>query len=163
MISRHLLLLVAATIAVALPAVAFAKEGEVKIVRVFTGWRAASSFKHISEYFDGRENTHGETMLRTHPDQRGGYYFLLRVANSGAPVAVKLTVQLIMPAGHQATSFTFATELKSGDHVLNLGLTGDDWPDAKANPVAWKLEVTTPDGHVLATEKSYLWEKPATR
>lgn len=162
MIFRPLLLLVAATIAVALPSAALAKEGEVKIVRAFTGWRTAASFKHISEYFNGRENTHGESMLRTHPDQRAGYYFLLRLANSGAPVAVKLTVQLIMPAGHRATTFAFATELKSGAQVLNLGLTGDDWPDAKANPVAWKLDVATPDGRVLATEKSYLWEKPAT-
>ncbi len=147
----------------ALPAAALAKEGEVTIVRAFTGWRPAASFKHISEYFDGQENTHGEVMLRTHPDQRAGYYFLLRIANSGTPVAVKLTVQLIMPAGHQSTTFTFATELKSGVQVLNLGLTGEDWSDAKANPVAWKLDVATPDGRVLATEKSYLWEKPATK
>ena len=30
----------------------------------------------------------------------------------------------------------------------------------KANPVAWKLDILGPDGHVLASEKSYLWEKP---
>ena len=146
-----------------LTAVLPASAADLTIIRAFTGWRAADSFKHISEYFNGREDTHGETMLRTHPDQRAGYYFLLRIANSGTPVAVKLTVQLIMPAGHQSTTFTFATELKSGVQVLNLGLTGEDWPDAKANPVAWKLDVATPDGRVLATEKSYLWEKPASK
>jgi len=46
--------------------------------------------------------------------------------------------------------------------VLNLGLTGTDWPDAKTNPVAWKLDVLAADGRVLASEKSYLWEKPVT-
>jgi hypothetical protein len=44
---------------------------------------------------------------------------------------------------------------------MNLGLTGDDWPGAKTNPVAWKLEIVAADGRVLASDESYLWEKPA--
>jgi hypothetical protein len=140
-----------------------ASAAELSIVRVFTGWRDAASFKHISEYFDGRENTHGEIMLRTHADQRAGYYFLVRAANPGAPVTVQLKVQLIAPTEPKLRNFTFPAELKSGENVLNLGLTGADWPDFKANPVAWKLDIVAADGRVLATEKSYLWEKPATK
>ena len=130
------------------------------VVRVFTGWRDAASFKHISEYLDGRENTHGETVLRTHADQRAGYYFLVRTANPGAPVSVKANLQLILASGAKLATFSFPTDLKTGDTVLDLGLTGADWPDAKANPVAWKLELVAADGRVLAAEKSYLWEKP---
>ncbi len=136
---------------------------ELTIIRVFTVWRDAASFKRISEYFDGRENTHGETMLRTHPDQRAGYYFLVRIANPGAPAAVKINVQMITPTESRPKTHTFETNLKSGETVLNLGLTGADWPDAKANPVAWKLDVVAADGRVLATEKSYLWDKPAAK
>ena len=158
---RHLLFFAAATTAAALPSEAMAKEGDLTIVRVFTGWRDAASFKHISEYFDGKENTRGEAMLRTQPDQQGGYYFLVRAANPGAPVTVKIIVQLVMPAGAKAREFTFPADLKPGDTVLNLGLTGADWPDARTHPVAWKLELLSTDGRVLATEKSYLWEKPA--
>lgn len=132
------------------------------IVHVFTAWHDAASFKHISEYFDGKENTRGETMLRTQPGQRAGYYFLVRTVNPGAPLPVTINLSLVMPAGAKAREFTFATDLKSGDTVVNLGLTGGDWPDAKTNPVAWKLEVRSADGRVLDTEKSYLWEKPAT-
>ena len=134
---------------------------ELTIVRVFTGWRDAASFKHISEYFDGKENTRGETVLRTQPGQRAGYYFLVRTTNPGGPAAVKINVQLVMPAGAKAREFTFTAALKSGDTVLDLGLTGGDWPDARTNPVAWKLALLSADGHVLAVEKSYLWEKPA--
>jgi hypothetical protein len=47
--------------------------------------------------------------------------------------------------------------------MLNLGLTGPDWPDLKVNPVAWKLDILTADGKRLASEKSYLWEKPASK
>ena len=168
---RRLLLLAAATTVVALPSIlsaeasakaeALAKEGELAVVRVFTGWHDAASFKHISEYFDGRENTHGEVMLRTHPDQRAGYYFLVRIVNHGTPAALKINVQMITPTDTKTRIHTFATDLQPGETVLNLGFTGTDWPDARANPVAWKLDIVAADGRVLATGKSYLWEKPA--
>ena len=133
------------------------------ITRVYTGWRAAASFKRISEYFDGRENTGGETILRTHPDQRTGYYFLVRLANPGPALPVKLGVLVVTGNGADNRLFPFATELKTGDTVVELGLTGPDWLDPKATPIAWKLDVTTADGHPLASEKSYLWERPATK
>ena len=56
---------------------------ELTIVHVYTGWRTAASFKRISEYLDGKEHTGGEAVLRTHPDQRGGFYFLVRAAKIG--------------------------------------------------------------------------------
>jgi hypothetical protein len=45
--------------------------------------------------------------------------------------------------------------------VFQLGLTGPDWPDSEINPVAWKLELRSADGQVLASAQSFLWEKPA--
>jgi hypothetical protein len=139
-----------------------AKDGELTIVRAFTGWRDAASFKRISEYFDGQENTGGQILVRSHPEQRAGYYFLLRTANPGAALAVKLNLQLSMPGEAKPRTHTFSVQLPSGEAVLNLGLTGADWPDPKTNPVAWKLDVLADDGRALATEMSYLWAKPAT-
>ena len=141
-------------------AVASAAE-PVTIVRVFTGWREAASYKRISEYFDGRENTGGETLLRTHPDQRAGFYFLVRVANPGAPASVTFNLQVISATNAKPVNYAFPAELRNGAAVLDLGLTGADWPDPKANPVAWKIELKNADGSLLATEKSYLWDKPA--
>lgn len=134
---------------------------EISIARVYPGWRDAASFKRISEYFTGRENTGGATVLRTHPGERAGYYFLVRAINPGAPVSAQCLVSLILPTSRQLLTHTFATDLKSGDTVLHLGLTGADWTDPKANPVAWKIELTTADGRLLASEKSYLWDKPS--
>ena len=157
---RGCLILLAFLADAALPSPALAKEGDVTIVRAFTGWRDAASFKRISEYFDNQENTGGETVLRTHADQRAGYYFLVRAANPGTPLPATVRIEIILPSVAKTKVFTFATELKTGSTVLDLGLTGTDWPDAKANPVAWKLDLLAADGRVLATEKSYLWEKP---
>jgi hypothetical protein len=149
-------LLYLALVAVSAPA------AELTIVRAFSGWRDAASFKRISEYFDGKENTGGRRLIRSHPDQRAGYYFLIRTANPGAPAAVKIALQLSLPGDPKLRSFSFPADLPAGETVIDLGLTGPDWPDAKTNPMAWKLEILAADGRVLATEKSYLWEKPAT-
>lgn len=143
------------------PSVLGAKESELKIVRVFTGWRDAESFKRISEYFDGKEHTGGEVVLRTHPELRAGYYFLARVTNPGTALDAKLVLQVVLPGNEVPHTFTFPVSLSTKSTVFNLGLTGADWPDAKSHPVAWKLDVVGGDGQVLTTEKSYLWERPA--
>ena len=140
-----------------------ASAAELTIVRVFSGWRDAASFKRISEYFDGKENTGGLTIFRTQPGERGGYYFLVRTANPGGPRAVSARLEIITEAAVKPTVHTFPLELKTGETTVQLGLTGSDWPDAKTSPVAWKLDLTEADGRVLVTEKSYLWEKPADK
>jgi len=138
-----------------------ASASDVTIARVFTGWRDAASFKRISEYFDGKEHTGGQLVMRTHPEQRAGYYFLVRLTNPGAPLPVKVNLQVISTTDAKPRTHTFSAELKTGKPVLNLGLTGADWSDAKLDPVAWRLDVVDADGRVLVTAKSYLWEKPA--
>jgi hypothetical protein len=138
-----------------------AQEGGVRIIHTYTGWRDAASFKRISEYFDGKENTGGEIVLRTHPDQRGGYYFLVRIANPGAPFPSRIVLRIVTPDSATPRTFTFNPTLPAHDAVLELGLTGADWPDRKINAVAWRLDVFDDAGRMLATGKSYLWDKPA--
>jgi hypothetical protein len=138
--------------------------GDLTLARVFTGWRDAASFKRISEYFTGKENTGGEIVLRTHPGQRAGFYFLARLADNATPLKVRFRVQWIAPGAPTLHTETFAAELPAGASVYQLGLTGPEWQDPKSQPVAWHLQiVAADDGRVLAGEKSYLWEKPAAK
>jgi hypothetical protein len=138
-----------------------ASAADLTITRVYSGWRDAASFKRISEYFNGRENTGGEAVLRTHPGQRAGYYFLVRITNPGTARPVTAHLQVITDAAAKPLDFRFNPELGAKDTVIHLGLTGPDWPEATTNPVAWKLDLTDAEGKLLATDKSYLWEKPA--
>lgn len=147
-------------LALFLALVTVASAAEVRIVRVFTGWREASSFKRISEYFTGRENTGGEVMLRTQPAARGGYYFLVRTDNDGPARDVRFRLEVVTPDSTQPRQFEFATRLPAGNEVYQLGLTGADWPASTVSPMAWKLELVDAAGAPLALEKSYLWEKP---
>jgi len=156
---RHFLL--SGLLALAFVSVARAADAGIAVVRVFPEWRAEGSFKRISEYFTGVENTGGEVVLRTHPEKRGGYYFLVRLTHAGAPQAVKFILTLITPDSAVSKVFTFPATVPDGKTVFNLGLTGADWTNPKLNPVAWKLDITDESGRAIAKEKSFLWEKPA--
>ena len=138
-----------------------ATASDLRLVRVWPEWRDAKSFKRISEYFTGRENTGGQLILRTQPAQRAGYYFLVRVDNPGTARRVRFQLQLIREGTPAPTSTDFPADLPAGASVFQLGLTGADWPDAKSQPVAWQLRVLSAEDHELAREKSYLWDKPA--
>jgi hypothetical protein len=137
-----------------------ASASEITIVRTLPEWRSAASFKRVSEYFTGKENPSGTTILRTHPEQRSGFYFLVRAINPGATTATKINLQLVTPSEGKPKTYTFESTLEAGKNIFNIGLTGEDWIDPRANPVAWKIEFLSPDGRVLASDLSYLWENP---
>lgn len=134
---------------------------EVEFVRIWPAWRATESFVRISEYFGGEENTGRQTMLRTRPEDRTGFYFLSRVKNQGPAVAdVRFVLEIITPDSPQTKTYTFNTPLPSGSHVFNLGLTGKDWAGEKVQPVAWRLRLLDGDEQELATSQSFLWRMP---
>jgi hypothetical protein len=136
----------------------------VELIRVWPTWHNEEDFERISDYF-GRSPENGpgrEIVLRTHPDSRAGYYFLVRLKNATESAAIKFELSVIRPDALRATVFTFPAALRARESVYQLGLTGADWPSGrKVHPVAWKLTVLAADGRVLAEQKSFLWEKPA--
>jgi hypothetical protein len=136
---------------------------DLSIVRVYSGWRDGASFKRIAEYFDGQEHTGGETVLRTQPTQRTGYYFLVRLKNPGAARPVRFQLEFVESGTGSSRTLFFPAELAGGTSVFQLGLTGPEWQSPKMQPMAWHLRVLAADGQVLASEESYLWEKPAAK
>jgi hypothetical protein len=142
-----------------LPAAARAAAPE--IVRVETGWRTAASFQRVSEYFGGKENDGGIRVLRTQPGARAGYYWLVRLKSDGVPPAgTKFELAVVTPAAPTPKTFTFPVAIAAGSALYDLGLTGTDWPDAKARPAAWRLRLLAADGRTLVAEQSFLWAEP---
>src|SRR5687767_6584559 len=93
--SRRLLFLFASVAVVA--SSAWSRAAEVELLRIWPGWRDAESFDRISEYFGGGENTGRHVVLRTQPDVRTGYYFLVRVKSAAALGAAKFELSVIRP------------------------------------------------------------------
>lgn len=134
--------------------------GGVEIVRLLPEYLSADSFVRVSEFFDGQENTRGATVLRTQPAARDGFYFTLRTRSQAAIDVAWVELQLIAPTSTEVRTESFAISLPRGSHLTRLGLTGTDWPDPKARPVAWKLRLLSKDGVELASEQSFLWAMP---
>lgn len=134
---------------------------DVEFVRIWPAWRTTESFDRISEYFDGQENTGSHTVLRSQPDTRAGYYFLVRTRTTLNAADAKFVLQIIKPDAPQAKTYTFPVGLIGREVVFNLGLTGIDWPDRKAHPVAWRLALLNGKGEELASRESFLWAKSA--
>jgi hypothetical protein len=140
---------------------ASARAADVTFVRVWPGYRTAESFERISEYLTGQENTGGRTVWRSQPAEHAGFYFLARLKNGGDAVAGAIfELSVITPASATPRVLTFAEDLPAGQHVFDCGLTGTDWPDATAHPVAWKLVIRAPGGAELASTQSFMWAKP---
>jgi len=139
-----------------------ARAADVEFVRVWPAWRDATAFESIAEYFGGGEQTGGRIVLRTEPAVRSGFYFLVRVSNSGdALPGAHFALQVITPASAAPKTYAFPANLPHRSAVYQLGLTGAAWPDRKVHPVAWKLELLAADERVLASAQSFLWEKPS--
>jgi len=130
---------------------------------VWPQWHDAESFDRISEFFGGGENRGRQVVLRTQAGERAGFYFLVRVADAAAFTGATFELQVVRPDAPEPKTFAFAAEAHPGPTVFQLGLTGGDWPGGrKAHPVAWRLALLSADGRVLAEQKSFLWEMPAT-
>lgn len=141
----------------ALPFTSNLSAADVELVRVWSGPRTAASFERISEYFTGRENPGNQTILRTQPTERAGFYWLIRTHCATAQPSVTIELAVTPPGAEHPILHTLRTTLPAGKHVTLAGLTGSDWPDLEAEPVTWRLRVLAADGSELASEKSYLW------
>jgi len=124
------------------------KSADLELIRIWPSWRSADSFLRISEYFGGGENRSGQTILRSQPTERAGFYFLLRIRNSGQAFPdARFELQVIRPDSPHAVTYRFPATVATGSHVYLLGLTGSDWPDfgektaEDIHPVSWQLRL----------------------
>ena len=120
------------------------------------------SFLRISEYFDGKENTGNRLICRSKPDVRAGLYAILSLKESTRKLPQNLVArwQVISPQAPEPVDHRIAVPNdRPRGKDLFVGLTGSDWPDPKARPVAWKFTLETSDGKILLDRKSFLWER----
>ncbi len=140
-------------------------EEPLTITRVWSGYREAKSFKRISEYFSGKENTGGQLIVRSQPENRAGFYFTIRAqaSNTSSFPLSKVRLEVITPETPTAKTFDFTVPpIDKTNALLLLGLTGSDWPKPEDHPVAWKFSFFNTKEEIIAEEKSYLWELPST-
>ncbi len=126
-------------------------------------YETAQTFKRISEYFTGRENTGNRMILRTNPQVRPGYYFIFSLDESmqALPEGSIALMGVIWPGNPKPVEYALFLPIpRENKKELWFGLTGNANPGQTAQPVAWKISLLSPDGSTLVERKSFLWEQP---
>tara|TARA_Y100000588_G_scaffold148801_1_gene162808 strand:- start:13 stop:504 length:492 start_codon:yes stop_codon:yes gene_type:complete len=126
----------------------------------------AKNFVRLSEYFTGRENPGNRLICRSQPEERSGLYFILTLSEKSRklPEGSAFVMEVIRPDDPEAKTIRIPVpEKRPRGKEVYLGLTGADWPDKSARPVAWRLRLVDASGEVLADRKSFLWEHPAKK
>lgn len=134
----------------------------VELVRVWPSYRDAASFTRLGEYFGAAPDAINRAALRTDPDARAGFYWLIRTATPAARPDCQLTLEVQRLDAAVIERHTFPVDLPAGSQVLNAGITGRDWADPSERPVAWRITLTSPEGVTLVSATSFLWAPPAS-
>ncbi len=138
-------------------AVFYLHAADVELTRVWPAWRSAESFERISEYFNGQENTGRHIVLRTQPDSRAGYYFLIRAKATTTTLGAKFVLQIITPDAPDPKTYSFPITLGPKEEIFDVGVTGTDWGGKKIHAVAWRLSVVSAEGREFVSQQSFLW------
>ena len=132
----------------------------VEIEEIKPRYIETEQFKRISEYLTGKEHIGDRVILRTQPEHREGYYFILfldndvrRLPNGAVVVGEFYTPQSLEKQTHE---FTLPSQRASTDEIF-IGLTGEDWPKKDDVPAAWRFTIKDANGAVLGEKQSYLW------
>jgi hypothetical protein len=132
----------------------------VEIEEIKPRYIETEQFKRISEYLTGKEHIGDRVILRTQPEHREGYYFILfldndvrRLPNGTVVVGEFYTPQSLEKQIHE---FTLPSQRASTDEIF-IGLTGEDWPKKDGVPAAWRFTIKDANGVVLGEKQSYLW------
>lgn len=130
---------------------------QVEFVRVWPSYRTADSFFRLTEYFGAPESPVVDTLLRSQPTDRAGYYWLVRTRAAAAQPSARYELSFVPPGAIAPVTYIFPHDLAAGRHVTQLGLTGGDWPDPAGRPLAWRITLLDAANTILATQHSFLW------
>src|SRR5690606_8608727 len=118
----------------------------------------------ISEFFSGKENPGSRKIVRSNPEQRSGFYYILRVDKGWAslPEGSQLVVHYVPVEKIYPVTYKFDLDegVRSWNGEIFFGLTGEEWTHGEGEPTAWKLQLVSAEGAVLAEKNSFLWSEP---
>jgi len=136
-------------------------ETEFQFSQVFFRYMTDEDFRRLDEYFRGEEVVGRRHIVRSSPEVRDGYYFTLRTRPDWRklPEGATLVMDVVHPDGVRPVEYTFALDetIRSWRGEIFFGLTGEQWPGGRGEPIAWKLRILGPENELLAVEESFLW------
>lgn len=145
---------------VALFSAAVAVGSAVEIVNVYPKHIEGKTFKRISEYFSGVENTSNRVIARSRPQERSGLYFIITFDEKADLRFKGAIAQVQLVVSNEAEIRLYSIDLPLNypkSRELLIGITGSDWPLSETVPMAWKIILFDDQERILAQEESFLW------
>lgn len=131
------------------------------IKEITTRFQDADSFKTLTSYFTNGKKEGPRNVVRSNENAWGGMYFIIEFKDRPETFEKKLSivVDVLTPFSPDPRQYTFT--LENSDHFsweAYFGITGKDWPDSEASPLAWKVTVKDFEGNLLDQRQSFLWK-----
>ena len=133
---------------------------EVKILNVYRELIPKDTFVRISEYFTGKENPGYRVIVRTQPQEYGGYYFILQLNKkiNDLPSNTRVRLEIALAGKAESTSYTFPIPYnKKAEKEIFVGITGQDWVYEPTDLIAWKITLIDAEEKILIEKPSFLW------
>ena len=132
-----------------------------EIKRITTRYQEADSFKALTSYFTNGDKMGPRNVIRSNEKSWDGMYFIIEFTDRPETFSSKIsvTVDVITPFSPDPRKYSFV--LENSDHFsweAYFGITGQEWPDSDAAPLAWKVSVKNFEGNILSEQQSYLWK-----
>lgn len=132
-----------------------------QIKTAHTRYYDAQQIRPLGDYLGVKSSKQGfRTRVTTDTADPSGQYFILRLQGDFQNIADHAEVEVLRSDKKTTTSHRLDLRNVQKSRWLYLGLTGKDWPDENLQPVAWQILIKDKDEQIIATWKSFLWEKP---
>ena len=123
---------------------------------------SARDFKRIPEFFSGQEFEGWKVYCRSDQKSREGFYFVVKLDGPSQKLSTDAhwILEWVSSLDPVAKSIEIPIENSKifGKEVF-IGLTGDDWSDKSAQPLAWCLSLMDGQEKVIVKKQSFLWSK----
>ncbi len=119
-------------------------------------------FKTVTEFLTGEKRDLPRVVVRTQADERTGQYFILTLDRPvrDLPAGTELVLEVLKSDARDPEVFPLVLPAQtSRTRQLYIGVTGQDWPSASLQPLAWRVQLRQGET-VLSEWKSFLWELP---
>jgi len=132
-----------------------------EVETAFNRYYAASEIRPLSTLAGQSLQQQGfRTVVPSDPIHPAGQYFIVGLADKGQAGPASVELSYYRTDSKDLRSHVWSLEDVTMKKWLYLGLTGEDWPDADLQPLAWRLLLLDQEGKVLDEWKSFLWEMP---
>ena len=116
------------------------------------------AFRRLPELFTGVEYTGNKIFVRSTPEERSGFYFVVIVNGEAQDISEKYKWEISWVSSSNPELMCKNFPQNNTDFFkkeIFIGLTGKDWSDESVYPLAWRIRLLDEQSSTLAESKVF--------